>query len=672
MLYTLSPALAALPNLRQFLADEVRLGLPLLRDGNARLVGWGRKPSFHWAARYARLRGLPCLSLEDGFLRSVGIGRDAPPLSLIVDDLGIYYDATAPSRLEALTAAGELDAQQAQRARDLIAAWRAGRVSKYNRSRDWDEGMGELPPRFVLAVDQTFGDASIRFGMADESSFRRMLQAALDEHPDKDIVLKVHPEVFAGRKRGHFDRLSPGESARVKVLGRDVHAPSLLERAEAVYVVSSQMGFEGLLWGKPVRTFGMPFYAGWGLTGDELPAPSRRRDVSLEKLAHAALVEYPRYVDPETGRACEAERVLDYLGFQRRMRQRYPATVHAIGFGPLRRPMARAFFAGSDLQYHDDLATVPAGATIAVWGRDACRDDLPAGMAQVCLEDGFLRSVGLGAELARPLSLVMDGQGIYYDATRACELEEILQNGEFDPALLQRAANLRRRIVESGLTKYNVGAGAWSRPPHASRVILVPGQVEVDASIRYGSPLIKTNLELLKAVRVANPDAWVVYKPHPDVEAGLRASGRGEHTAADHCDEIVRDIPINVLMESVDELHVLTSLAGFEALLRNRRVVVYGQPFYAGWGLTEDVHPPARRTRRLSLDELVAGTLILYPAYVSRTTGAYTTPERALEELLAWREAAAKPASPAARLKRRLKRAAIAAHNRLELLFRSR
>lgn len=661
MLYTLSPALAALPKLEQFLGEEVRLGLPL--RGDARFVGWGRKPSFQWAARYAGLRGLPCLSLEDGFLRSVGIGRDAPPLSLIVDDLGIYYDATAPSRLEALIAAGELDAQQTQRARDFIAAWRAGRVSKYNRSRDWDAGMGELPAHFVLVVDQTFGDASIRYGLADASSFRRMLQAALDEHPDKDIVLKVHPEVFAGRKQGHFDRLSPGESARVKVLGQDVHAPSLLERAEAVYVVSSQMGFEGLLWGKPVRSFGMPFYAGWGLTGDELAAPSRRCQVSLEKLAHAALVEYPRYVDPETGQACEAERVLEYLAFQRRMRQRFPAEVHAIGFGPLRRPMARVFFAGSELQYHDDLASVPAGATVAVWGRDALREDLPAGMSQVCLEDGFLRSVGLGAELARPLSLAMDRLGIYYDATRPSELERILQNTAFDAALLQRAAALRARIVDSGLTKYNVGAGTWSRPAHAQRVILVPGQVEVDASIRFGSPHVKTNLELLKAVRVANPDAHVVYKPHPDVEAGLRASGQGEHTAADYCDEIVRDIPINVLMESVDELHVLTSLAGFEALLRNKRVVAYGQPFYAGWGLTEDVHSPARRTRKLSLDELVAGTLILYPAYVSRSTDCFTTPERALDELLAWRSEWLRESGSMAQMKRRLFRVLNRFHN---------
>ncbi len=92
------------------------------------------------------------------------------------------------------------------------------------------------------------------------------------------------------------------------------------------------------------------------------------------------------------------------------------------------------------------------------------------------------------------------------------------------------------------------------------------------------------------------------------------------------------------LLTVVDEVHVLTSLAGFEALLRGKTVTCYGQPFYVGWGLTHDLVPLTRRIRRLTLDELVAGALILYPTYVSRTTGKFTTPERALDELLHWRQ----------------------------------
>jgi len=88
------------------------------------------------------------------------------------------------------------------------------------------------------------------------------------------------------------------------------------------------------------------------------------------------------------------------------------------------------------------------------------------------------------------------------------------------------------------------------------------------------------------------------------------------------------------LLENIDAVHTMTSLAGFEGLLRAKKVVTYGQPFYAGWGLTDDRCPVPRRTRRLSLDELVAGSLFAYPLYVSQKTGRYTTPERAVEELL--------------------------------------
>ena len=101
------------------------------------------------------------------------------------------------------------------------------------------------------------------------------------------------------------------------------------------------------------------------------------------------------------------------------------------------------------------------------------------------LEDAFLRSVGLGADLIRPLSWVMESRGMYYDATAPSELEHKLLITEFPADLLVRARLLRDRIVEQGLTKYNVGAGTWRRPNEALRVILVPGQVESDASIQY-------------------------------------------------------------------------------------------------------------------------------------------------------------------------------------------
>jgi len=627
-----SGGMLGIPYLDKFLGADVVPGrLGRLFRPVAAVAGWGRKPTSLRARRYAEQHHLPYLAVEDGFLRSVGLGIQEPPLSVVVDDLGIYYDATRPSRLESLVPS-PLDNAALARTRDLVAAWRAGQVSKYNHLREY---AGELPQRYVLVVDQTLGDAAIEFGLAKPESFQRMLQAALDEYPDCTVLVKVHPDVFAGKKRGYFDVAALTTMPRVQVLSVDAHPVRLMEMAQAVYAVTSQMGFEALLWGKPVRTFGMPFYAGWGLTHDELDAPSRRSPATLEQLVYAALIVYPRYVDPETGERCEVETLLAHLALQRRMRNRFPPVVYAAGFSPYKKPIVRDYLQGSEVRFVRRRREAPVGSTLVVWGRqERATNDIRL----LCLEDGFLRSVGLGADLIRPVSWVMDGGGMYFDATAPSDLEVLLQNEVFGEALCARAKLLRERIVAAGLTKYNVGAAHWQRPADASAVILVPGQVETDASIAYGAPGIRRNIDLLRAVREANPAAYVLYKPHPDVLAKLRAEGQGEANALRWCDEVVIDAAMGDLLQQVDAVHVLTSLAGFEALLRGKAVTCYGQPFYAGWGLTADVIPLARRSRRLALDELVAVALILYPVYLSRVTNRYTSPERVLDELLAWRE----------------------------------
>lgn len=300
----------------------VMLGMPLIgnplqlrRMHVAACAGWGFALSGRMAARRAARTGLPLLRLEDGFLRSIRPGLAHPPLSIVIDDAGLYYDATRPSRLESLISRPR-SPEEAARARSLVSAWRAARVSKYNHARDLPRN--EIAGPYVLVADQTVADSSIRYGLADAESFRRMLAAALDENPARTVLVKIHPDVFAGRKRGYFDVKAIAKMPRVRVLGEDVHPVSLIEGAEAVYVVTSQVGFEGLLWDKSVRVFGMPFYAGWGLTRDELAAPARRHTVPLENLVHAALAEYPRYIDPDTGVRCEPERLIEWVAAQRR------------------------------------------------------------------------------------------------------------------------------------------------------------------------------------------------------------------------------------------------------------------------------------------------------------------------------------------------------------------
>jgi capsular polysaccharide export protein len=126
----------------------------------------------------------------------------------------------------------------------------------------------------------------------------------------------------------------------------------------------------------------------------------------------------------------------------------------------------------------------------------------------------------------------------------------------------------------------------------------------------------------LKRVRARAPEAYLIYKPHPDVVAGHRKGNIPDQICRKFADKVVTEVSISSLIAMVDEIHVNTSLAGFEALMRHKSVTTYGVPFYAGWGLTRDLGPvPARRTATRSLDELVAATLLLYPRYLDPVTG---------------------------------------------------
>ena len=250
------------------------------------------------------------------------------------------------------------------------------------------------------------------------------------------------------------------------------------------------------------------------------------------------------------------------------------------------------------------------------------------------VEDGFIRSTGLGADCVPPLSIIVDRRGVYFDPSRPSDLERLLQDGDFTPEVRDRARRLRELIVKTGISKYGAGAASLERRQDGKRYLLVPGQVEDDRSVISGGGAVRTNLELLRRVREANPDAHIIYKPHPDVEAGHRTGLIADDICLGLADEIVRSAPISSLIDLVDEVHVNTSLAGFEALLRDTKVTTYGVPFFAGWGLTRDRGAiPPRRTARRTLDDVVAATLLLYPRYLDPVTGLPCPPEILIKRL---------------------------------------
>ncbi|GJE71638.1 capsular polysaccharide export protein, LipB/KpsS family [Methylorubrum podarium] len=285
------------------------------------------------------------------------------------------------------------------------------------------------------------------------------------------------------------------------------------------------------------------------------------------------------------------------------------------------------------------------GGRVQAWAT-RCPEQLPrlcaeAGLPFARIEDGFLRSVGLGASLQPGASIVVDDLGIYYDPRIESRLARTLKEAEFPSGLTARAAALRESIVARRLSKYNVGLAAMGEDwPTDRRIVLVPGQVEDDASVLTGSPQVRGNLALLQAARARNPDAFLLYKPHPDVEAGFRPGAIPDDAVRRLADRVVGGLSIVDLLDRCHHVETMTSLAGFEALIRGLTVAVHGRPFYAGWGLTEDLAPGAGRGRTLSLDELVAGALILYPLYLDPVAMKPCTPEHLLDRLSEARAAA--------------------------------
>lgn len=529
-----------------------------------------------------------------------------------------------------------LSMAEQQQAQQLISVWQQHRLSRYNRYPD--PAPAQLPACYILVVLQSGQTIALQQKLTQFAT-AKATQYSQAEGERYNVVLchEQHRNISA---RLHTRVNSNSPTTPAAIAADKLHHALLLANCTAVVTVNSWLGFEALLWQKKVYSFGAAFYTGLGLTRDQtrpqLPGKPVL-SVSRAQLVYQLFIRQSQAADIETGQPVNAIDALNWLGLQRQQRGRFAAKLYAIGFNYHWRQSVKTFLQGSNITFVRKSGQVPAGCQAVIWGRTDLSKQLPEDVSLLRLEDGFLRSVGLGAQFVKPLSWVADDTGLYFDATSESALEQLLSQHPLGESLQQRAQHLVQQLVQHGISKYNTGQSQWQQPKTTKKIILVPGQVESDASIKYGAPGIRTNMALLKAVRVANPDAYIIYKPHPDVMAGARAAGAGEQQASQFCDQLAENVNIAVLLNACDEVHVLTSLAGFEALLRGKAVHCYGLPFYAGWELTHDYAVCTRRSRKLNLLQLVAATLLLYPLYVSNCSGYYTTPEHTLQQLLAWR-----------------------------------
>lgn len=282
---------------------------------------WGLKPSethYRMLVEAYELK-IPVVFIEDGFIRSLHTWanpnadpRETADLSFILDPLGLYYNAMAESYVSrALAEQVPLSESERIFSRELIARITSEYITKYNHQpvrRLEMDGDSEK----VLVVDQSYGDAAIEYAYSSDESFERMLNAALEENPEAFILVKTHPDALADQKRrGYFSNLE--SSGRMVLLTEEINPVSLLQQVDRVYVVSSQMGFEALLCGKPVISFGVSFYSGYGLTDDRNPCQEQHERRSIEELFHELYVKHSVYVNPDREAVCDINQVIDWI-----------------------------------------------------------------------------------------------------------------------------------------------------------------------------------------------------------------------------------------------------------------------------------------------------------------------------------------------------------------------
>ncbi|MGA9919341.1 MAG: capsular biosynthesis protein, partial [Paraburkholderia sp.] len=387
-------------------------------------------------------------------------------------------------------------------------------------------------------------------------AFMRMVQAACSAHPQAEFWIARSDDKGTGRWLSSSVDCMPPDVQR---LADHESLCAALPHVDHVYTLGASEGMHALLADVPVHVFGAPYYAGWGLTDDDLYLQNRSARPTLAALFDVVFLRFTRYLNPFTHTLGTLDDLLDSIELQRAVRHRFADLQHvaAIRFQWWKRPFATPYVSagGATLRWTREPQSVQTNECAVLWGARSA-DGLAPEVPRVRIEDGFFHSTGLGSDMIAPRSQVIDRRGLYFDASQPSDLSVLLNETEFSATELARAAALRDQVVKLGVTKYNLGRRRpeWTAPA-GKQIVLVPGQVADDASIRLGTRAIGTADALLREVRRLRPDAFVVYKPHPDVLSGNR---NGLIDAQQLADIVDTEADLLSLVDVADEVHTLS------------------------------------------------------------------------------------------------------------------
>ncbi|MFT6346557.1 MAG: capsular polysaccharide export protein, partial [Myxococcota bacterium] len=498
-------------------------------------------------------------------------------------------------------------------------------ISKYNYPfrENQDFKIDDKISSKILLLDQVRGDLSLIINGQSEENFKKMYDEALIKAKGEKIYIKLHPKGC-----GYLEKIV--DANKVIIIDPKVNIMSVMKKMREVFTVSSQGGFEALFFGLKVHTFGISFYSGYGLTKDYIKQP-QRMERGLAEVFYAMYVHHATYF--LNNNIVSFEELLELIiensqYFQKDHQSRY--FIYKISIWKRLKFVnyinsRKIYFVHSleELQKYN----LSSNDKVVTWGyrREKQLNFLKEkyGVEAIRVEDGFIRSIGLGSNLVKPYSLALDSVGIYYNYHVPSTIEKMLNEYYCSASELKSAKNIVAKILENNVNKYGLDDDRSNgeleeyilKKSQGRKISLVIEQVANDLSVKLGSSEhLNTNEGLLRKVKENFPDDFIIYKRHPDVIGRNRESGISNSRIMKHADYLLGEQSNKIMLLS-DKIHVLSSLFGFEALIRNKKVYTYGMPFYAGWGLTVDLIKNVNRKRSLGLEELVYIALFKYCRY---------------------------------------------------------
>lgn len=579
------------------------------------ILYWKDDPNHKKAERLAEKNGSNLIRLDDGFICSVSGSNQK---------LSICYDSSKThcnndNVIHALIPL-PLTTNEYERASQAISFKNTHYISKHNEIPVLHiNTMGYQHKRKVLIIDQVIGSESSESDGSNMRTFKSMIIDALADFPDAQIFIALHPNhqkipTFATQiETTWLDDIDGND--RILFINTPINVIQLINQVDAAYTISSLTGFDAILLGKNVYVYGRPFYAGYGVTIDK--HCDKRGSCSIQQIFYAAYIRHSTYINPITGTKCDLETVMEIVAANISINPDSQVVIKTPRLW--QRKFLKTFMRRHSIrspQFSKRFYT-------AQWGY-CDRNNF-----DYFIEEGILRSRGLNSPSAEPHSLVIDCNGPYYDHKSESTLEKLLNERTFSERELERAKQLQTVIINDANTKLSATPQKINNPK--KEYVVVIGQTETSKSINT-SGCGFNNVDAVKIAKQRYPDCHIIYRPHPDAIQN-RNTNQCELAASKLADEVSTGGSFDNLLTQAKCVVTVTSNSGLEALIRGVKVYCLGYPYYYGWGLTEDESKLPNRSRKLSIEELIAGVLILYPDYYDYVTDLFCRVEDIVEKL---------------------------------------